>query len=154
MMKLSKQFSLRSLIMIVSAFAVLFANEARLEAHRHQLVEAIIHAGGSVSFTHASWPTPFQTRGITSVTIPYMSMDRFSDEQLESLANLREIIIPDVQCPCPGEVRRRNMSCLVPRVDKIPFSVSPDAIELLMKIRGREERLSFREIKAAEPQKR
>ena len=98
-----------------------------------------------------AWPTPFQTRRITSVTIPYLSMDRFSDEQLDSLVNLREIVVPDLQCPCPGEVERRKMNCLVPRVDKISFSLSPDAKELLNKIRGRQERLSYREIKAAEP---
>ena len=141
------RFSLRLLMTFVFASALAFAYESRREAKRRQLVEAIKRGGGEVSFVDASWPTPFPTRRIASVTIPYMSMDRFSDEQLSMLVNLSEIFIPDVQCPCPGEVAKRKGSCLVPSVAKLPLSVPPDEIELLNKIRGRQDRLSSSEVK-------
>ncbi len=117
-MRQLKRLSLQSLIMIVSVFAVMFSYEVYVRSesglsNREQFVNTIMHAGGKLSLTRASWPTPFQTRRSTSVTIPDISMDRFSDEQLESLVNLPEIIIPNLQCPRPGEVERNGLSCSV-----------------------------------------
>ncbi|NND99057.1 MAG: hypothetical protein HKN47_17205 [Pirellulaceae bacterium] len=146
-MRLPIRFSLRLLMLIVSGSALAFAYEARREAQRRHLVEAIEHDGGEVNFDDATWPSPFPTRRISSVTIPYLSMDRFTDEQLSSLTSLKEIIIPDVQCPCPGEVSKRKASCLVPYVVEIRLSVSPGAKELLNKIRGRQDRLTPSEVK-------
>lgn len=147
MMKVPKRFSLRLLIAFVSVSALAFACEATREGHRRDLVEAIRECEGGIAVTDTSWMAPFPTRRITSVTIPYMSMDRFSDRQLSLLVNLREIYIPDVQCPCPGEVQKRKTSCLVPRVVEIPISVPPDAKKLLNKIRGRQDGLSRSEVK-------
>lgn len=146
MLKIPKRFSLRLLITLVSASALAFAYEAKREAHRRHLVEAIVDVGGEVAFADATWTTPFPTRRITTVTIPYMSMDRFSDEQLSLLVNLRDIIVPDVQCPCPGEIKRRKRPCLVPMVLEIPLAVPTNEKELLNKIRGRQDRLSAREV--------
>ena len=146
MMKIPKRFSLRLLIALVTTSALAFAYESNREAHRRHLVEAIVDVGGEVAFADATWMTPFPTRRITTVTIPYMSMDRFSDEQLTLLVDLREIIVPDVQCPCPGEIKRRKRSCLVPMVLEIPLAVPTNEKELLNKIRGRQDRLSPREV--------
>lgn len=146
-MTIPTRYSLRLLLSLVTVSALACLFESRREANRSHLVKAIERDGGKVTFIDASWPTPFPTRRISSVTIPYMAMDRYSDDQLSVLVNLKEIVIPDVQCPCPGEVKKRPPSCLVPMVLEIPLCVSPDAKDLLAKIRSRQDRLSAREVK-------
>lgn len=157
-MQILKRCSLRSAFVFVTLAAGWFAYQGRLESQRRQLVESIERAGGSVSTLKSSGFTFFQTQRITSVSIPYRSMDEFSDAQLGMLDNLDEIVVLEFRCKFPKDdaFTIANTPYIGAgfgmRSERLP--VSPDAVELLRKIRDRRLPISMQEVRAGSPKKR
>ena len=155
-MKNSIQISLRSALILVAVFGIWFARQAHRERQRLELVQTIELAGGSVSTSDSFVYLFFRTEAVSTVAIPYWSLDEFSDEELAIFDNLTEIVVLEFQCtfsPSTSSTQAKAMTHLYGMTSK-RLSVAPDAKELLRKIRDRQTPISFEEIMSAHPEMR
>jgi hypothetical protein len=155
-MQMPKQFSLRSSIVIVTLFAIAFAHQSRQDLRRRELVSKIQDAGGSVVMRDTPFSILFPTRQITSVSIPYWSMDDFTDDQLDAFPKLDEIVVLDFQCSFPKEENLATSGTPNSRpgltgMHTEKLSISPGSTELLQKIRDRTVPISLTEVISGHP---
>ncbi|QEF96864.1 hypothetical protein Mal15_08940 [Stieleria maiorica] len=96
--KLSRrQFSLRSVLVVIVLAAVWFAYLQRQDAARRQLIEDIQDVGGTVEFGETTTLSLFASQRVTDVAIPSARLGDVGPTRLKLFPNLSTLELNDVE---------------------------------------------------------
>ena len=91
------QFSLRTLLAVISLAAVWFTYLARQDAARRQLIDDIEDVGGTVKFDESTSLSLFRSQRVSEVAIPNAGIDDVGPLRLRSFPNLSTLRFKDIE---------------------------------------------------------
>ncbi len=101
------QFSLRTVLAVISIAAIGFTYLARQDAARRQLITDIENVGGTVRFDESITVSLFKSQRVSEVMIPHGRIADVGPMRLKSFPNLSTLGLEDVDSTNNGGVRFR-----------------------------------------------